>query len=95
MAVEITVNMITFAQSYNFDMESPATLLRYVYKLRRVSTAMGEVMSVQLSTVKILLIKRPNIISVVFAPNETNVAPMTNSVAATCSPAYNLVKCFQ
>ncbi|TWU32205.1 hypothetical protein Poly41_56900 [Novipirellula artificiosorum] len=42
-----------------------------------------------------LPISNPTKISVVVAPNATKVAPITNSVAATCSPAYNPAKCVQ
>ena len=42
-----------------------------------------------------ITINKPNKMSMVDAPNATKVAPITNSVAATCSPAYKPAKCFQ
>lgn len=45
-------------------------------------------MSVQLNMAKIFPMSKPHMISIVLAPKATKVAPMTNSVAATCSPAY-------
>ncbi|MDB4256158.1 hypothetical protein N9848_05930 [Flavobacteriaceae bacterium] len=63
-----------------------------MYRLRRVSTAIGLVIKVQLKTAKTFPISKPRIMSIVFAPKATKVAPMTNSVAATCSAAYKPAK---
>jgi long-chain acyl-CoA synthetase len=52
-------------------------------RLSRVSTAIGAVMRVQLKIARTLPINNPTTISMVFAPRATNVAPITNSVAAS------------
>ena len=58
------------------------------YQHPRVSVAIGAHTSAHDSTAIKLPSNRPMRTSPVRAPQLTNRAPMTNSVAATCSPAY-------
>jgi hypothetical protein len=58
----------------------------------RVPTAIGAQTNVQDSTARRLPRRRPKTMSVALAPKLTRRAPITNSVAATCSPAKRPAK---
>lgn len=53
---------------------------------------MGAHRSVQVSTASALPMASPRNMSLTLAPQFTNITPMTNSVAATCSPASEPAK---
>ena len=78
--------MIALHRLYSSVTPGPAMRRRYQYRVSRVDTAIGAQTNVQESTARRLPSSRPRTMSVALAPKLTSSAPITNSVAATCSP---------
>ena len=70
----------------------PPILRKYQYSVNRVATAIGAHTNVQVSTAMRFPKASPTKMSLILAPQFTNSTPITNSVAATCSPAKEPAK---